>query len=153
MHGNPRALIPIAMWIAFLGVILEPPASSASGVVSPLFTSRPIQYLGRISYSVYLSHMLVIIVLQHALLVWAPQLSRMTHFVVLLGSTLAATITVSILLYRLVEVPGIKLGRSLARDFTNSAELVRARRTPSHNVREIRGPATRLYRPPSARQG
>jgi peptidoglycan/LPS O-acetylase OafA/YrhL len=72
-------------------------------------------YLGRISYSLYLSHLLVIIVIQYALLTWAPHLSQMAHFGVLLVCATAATIAVSTVLYRYLEVPGIHAGRYLAR--------------------------------------
>lgn len=107
-------LVPLALWIAFLGLILERPASISSRLLSPIFTSAPIQYLGRISYSVYLSHILIIVVVQHALLVGAPQLTRPMHFGGLLCLTLLATVAVSSLLYRFVEAPGIKVGRSFA---------------------------------------
>lgn len=114
LSGRAWSLIPVVLWIAFLGLLLEHPSSFSSRLVSPLLTNPFVLYLGRISYSLYLSHILVIIVLQYALLTWAPHLSRMVHFVVLLACTTAATISVSTLLYRFLEAPGISAGRSLA---------------------------------------
>jgi len=108
-------LIPLILWIIFLGLLLEDPASLSSRLMAPLFTNRVAQYLGRISYSIYLSHMLVIIVVQHALLRWAPELNRLTHFWVLLAGTVTATIAASAVLHRWVEVPGINAGRKLAK--------------------------------------
>ena len=80
-------------------------------------------YLGRISYSLYLSHILVIIVIQYALLTWAPDLSQMAHFGVLLVCTTAVTIAVSTVLYRYLEVPGIHAGRALARRLAARREV------------------------------
>jgi len=87
-------------------------------VVSPLLTNPIVRYLGRISYSLYLSHTVVIIVIQYALVTWAPGLSQMVYFRVLLANTTAVTIAVSAVLYRCLEIPGIQAGRSLARRLT-----------------------------------
>ena len=81
-------------------------ARFSSRLVAPLLTNPLVLYLGRISCSLYLSHILVIIVIQYALLTWVPDLSRMVHFGVLLVCTTAVTIAVSTVLYRYLEVPG-----------------------------------------------
>jgi peptidoglycan/LPS O-acetylase OafA/YrhL len=49
------------------------------------------------------------------LLTWAPSLSRIVHFGVLLACTTAVTIALSTVLYRCVEAPGIHAGRSLTK--------------------------------------
>lgn len=112
--GGEWSLIPVGLWLVFLGLILEHPSSFSSRLVSPLLTNPFVLYLGRISYSIYLSHILVIIVFQYALLTWAPHLTRMVHFGVLLASSTAATIALSAGLYRYLETPGIQAGRSLS---------------------------------------
>lgn len=80
------------------GAFLEPAWSISLEwqfyLVAPLLTNPIVRYLGRISYGLYLSHTVVIIVIQYALLTWAPGLSQMAHFVVLLASTTAVTIAV-----------------------------------------------------------
>jgi peptidoglycan/LPS O-acetylase OafA/YrhL len=108
-------LVPIALWIAFFGLLLEPPSSYSSRLVAWLFTNRFVQFLGRISYSIYLSHLLIIVIAQYALLNLAPQLSRSAHFWALLLITFPVTIGASALLYRFLEAPGIQFGRSIAR--------------------------------------
>lgn len=113
LSGRAWSLIPIGLWMAFLGLLLEQPSSLCSRLVKPLLTNPVMLYLGRISYSLYLSHILVIIVIQYALLTWLPELSRMVHFVVLLAGTTAVSIAVSMVLYRYLEVPGIHVGRVL----------------------------------------
>jgi len=115
LSGHALSWIPVGLWMAFLGLLLEPPSSFSSRLVAPLLTNPFVLYLGRISYSLYLSHFLVIIVIQYALLTWAPHLSRIVHFWVLLACTTAATIAVSTVLYRCLEAPGIQAGRYLAR--------------------------------------
>jgi peptidoglycan/LPS O-acetylase OafA/YrhL len=117
LSGNAASLIPVGLWIAFLGLLLERSSSLSSRLVSPLLTNPVVLYLGRISYSLYLSHMLVIIMIQYGLLMWAPYLSRLVHFGVLLACTTAVTVAVSAGLYRYLEAPGIHAGRALVRRF------------------------------------
>lgn len=115
VSGNSWPLIPVVLWVIFLGLILEHPSSLSSRLVSPLLTNSVVQYLGRISYSIYLSHALVMIVMQQALLTWVPQLSQMVHAGILLVCTTAATVAVSAGLYRFLEAPGIQAGHALGR--------------------------------------
>ena len=117
LSGLTRSLIPVVLWMAFFGLLLEQPTSLSSRVVAPLFTNPLVLYLGRISYSLYLSHVLVIIVIQAALLKWAPSLSHIVHFWALLVCTMATAVAVSTVLYRYIEAPGIRAGRALVRRF------------------------------------
>jgi peptidoglycan/LPS O-acetylase OafA/YrhL len=117
------SLIPIGLWMAFLGLLLEQPSSISSRLVAPLLTNPIMLYLGRISYSLYLSHILVIIVIQYALLTWVPNLSQMAHLGVLLAGTTAVTIALSSVLYRYLEVPGVHAGRALARRLTTRRKV------------------------------
>ena len=108
LSGQAWSMIPVGLWMAFLGLLLEHPSSIFSRLVSPLLTNPVVLYLGRISYSLYLSHILVIIVAQNALLTWAPDLNQMAYLGVLLVCTTAV-------LYRYLEIPGMHAGRALAR--------------------------------------
>lgn len=114
LNGSTWGFIPVGFWMVFMGLLLEHPASYSSRLVSPLLTNPVVLYLGRISYSMCLSHILVITVTQYVLLTWAPDLSQMAHLGVLLTLTTGATIAVSAVLYRYIEVPGIYAGRYLA---------------------------------------
>ncbi len=114
MGGRSQLLLPVALWIAFLGLVLENPTSFCSRLLSPLFTSRAIQFLGRISYSIYLVHMLLIVLLQRVIFDCLPQLSHIAHCLILLGLTVLSSIAASACLYRLIEAPGMKLGRTVA---------------------------------------
>jgi peptidoglycan/LPS O-acetylase OafA/YrhL len=114
LGGRSLLMLPVALWIAFFGLMLEHPDSLPARCITPLFTARFPQFLGRVSYSIYLVHVLVIAVAQRALLILAPQLSQFAHFWLLLALTFAITIPVSALLYHFVEAPGIRLGRFFA---------------------------------------
>jgi hypothetical protein len=66
--GHAGSLIPIGLWMGILGLLLEHPSSLCSRLVSPLLTNSVVLYLVRISYSLYLIHLLVIIGNQNVLL-------------------------------------------------------------------------------------
>ncbi len=84
--------------------------------VSKLFSLRPLRFVGDISYSIYLVHVLIIIPAMYLLvsipsyLAWAP----IIRFLVGLMITLPLVILISHLLYRLVELPSIRIGRLLS---------------------------------------
>jgi peptidoglycan/LPS O-acetylase OafA/YrhL len=138
MGGEDRLkLIPVALWVAFFGLILEHRSSLSWRILSSVFTNRVAQRLGRVSYSIYLSHMLVLVVLQYALLRWVPDLSRQTHLWMLLALTLTGTIAASVFLYRFLEAPGIWAGRMLADRFARPLAPARARRELPHDA--VRG--------------
>lgn len=103
--------IPLILWILFIGLILEPRHSYASRCLMPLFENKVTQYLGRISYSIYLSHILVIALVQFVLLSAMPGLDQLTHCMLLLLLSLPLTLALSDVLYRYIEVPGIAYGR------------------------------------------
>ncbi|HKQ36464.1 MAG TPA: acyltransferase, partial [Verrucomicrobiae bacterium] len=115
LGGTSRIqLAPLVVWIIFLGLILEHPASACSRKISPLFTHRLPQFLGRISYSLYLSHMLLMSVVQYCLLKLAPGMAQPFHFVLLLALTILTSIAFSAVLYRYVEAPATNWGKRLA---------------------------------------
>jgi len=114
LSGKQHACIPYCLWMIFMGLVSEPPGAVSARWLRPLFENPVAQYLGRISYSIYLSHWLVMIVMQAAL-AWAfPQLGKVAHLGILLTGMVAGTVGVSGLLYRYVEEPGMKLGSLLA---------------------------------------
>ena len=119
---NRFQMVPLMLWIIFLGLILDSPGSLSSRVLSPLFTHRLPQYLGRISYSLYLCHMLVMSIIQYCMLKLAPGLPQPVHFVLLLTTTLLVSIGLSALLYRYLEAPGTEFGKRLARKLASTPQ-------------------------------
>jgi peptidoglycan/LPS O-acetylase OafA/YrhL len=73
-------------------------------------------YLGRISYSLYLNHPTLVLLLS-PVYAWIYQrnLGLTISFLACVFITLAAAITVSEITYRFVEEPGIKLGKKVNR--------------------------------------
>lgn len=134
---DPGTFVPAAIWMAFFGLLLERHDSRPWRVVSPVFTNRIAQYLGRVSYSVYLSHILVQVIVRFVLLRFAPELPRGAHFAILLAVTVAGTIVASDALYRYVEAPGIRLGKLVASRLGSGARVParRPRLSPSPSVR------------------
>jgi peptidoglycan/LPS O-acetylase OafA/YrhL len=112
VHGSP---IPTMLWVAFLGLILEPPSFPVRRLVSPLLTNPVTALLGRVSYGVYLSHLILLALIQAALLTVFPELGRWSHAAILFVATAATSVPVSIALRRYVELPGIEFGRRVAR--------------------------------------
>ncbi len=75
---------------------------------STLLTWRPVEWAGRISYSIYLTHTLVLLVVVHSL-------GRLLPLGILLALCVPLTLIVSHFTYRWVEQPSIWLGRRWSR--------------------------------------
>ena len=102
----------------FLYMITEVPRSGWSRVAMPVrtFLRQPLmQHLGIISYAVYLSHSLVILPTAAFLLTqaWYPRLPPCARFLVLTSLSACVVIPVSLLLYHLIERPGVRFGKVL----------------------------------------
>lgn len=74
-------------------------------------------YLGKISYSAYLTHLIVLYViknfLQKALQLLNLNLPPTVNLLLLLGLLLVGTMAISELTYKFIELPGLQLGRTL----------------------------------------
>lgn len=100
------ALSPLAdPWMAAAAPILILTLAVGRGSALRAFSASFVQYLGRISYSIYLTHMLTLSMLHRALpsrqlgeLDWLPTLG-------VLGAHAAAILGVAALSYRLIEQP------------------------------------------------
>jgi peptidoglycan/LPS O-acetylase OafA/YrhL len=76
--------------------------------------NRAFAWLGRISYSIYLFHLIVMVPLASWVALEANTALRGWPPVVYLIPTLLITIAVSAAVFYAVELPGIKLGKRLA---------------------------------------
>lgn len=106
--------LPLIIWMTFLAYMLygrrEPVTGGAFRLV---MENRFAKHLGRISYSVYLSHFPIMIAVGAAALTLAPNLSRNGALVLMIGAVLL-TLPISWCLHVLVERPGIRLGAWIA---------------------------------------
>lgn len=79
--------------------------------VSAFLNSRPLQYLGRVSYSTYLFHVPIITILQTAIWRFISPADRLQLFVWTISSAAVATLLVSELAWRYIEEPFLRLGK------------------------------------------
>ena len=100
-------------WAIVLGLLCAKPADRFRDWLSRPLVHPWAQHLGRVSYSVYLAHLPLLAVVQFCLLNLVPGVDRVTHFCLLFVGTLLVTLPVSTLLYAKLELPFMRLGRSL----------------------------------------
>lgn len=108
---------PVLVWLVVLDVILAERAGLETAMTR---TARRIlelpllQWLGRISYSVYLVHLAILYVVLRAITRLDEHLGGWKVLVLALPATIILTLLVSVLTYRWIEVPGMALGRRLS---------------------------------------
>ena len=113
LAGSPLRW-PVAIdWIVSLGVCGIIAWSVASNRARALLALRPIQFLGRISYSLYLYHAVILVVLLNALYGRMPM-------VFLLPLAFVLALAVSTVSYHFVERPSIAWGRYFSRKVSRS---------------------------------
>jgi len=113
---------PIDFWVvvALGGVIV-----SISGGAIPILVTKPLRYVGVLSYSCYLVHFAALGVVLRVLQIrlsgdepgkdFGSPGANLAYFAALCGLTLAVTVIVAAFTHRLVEKPGIEVGRRIAR--------------------------------------
>ncbi|NDY83458.1 acyltransferase [Orrella sp. NBD-18] len=86
-------------------------------LVSPLLSLKPLRFLGDISYSIYLCHILIVYPIVYVLTQTADFLQRspIERFSISLFLTLPLVILSSYILYRFVELPSIRFGKKISR--------------------------------------
>lgn len=85
-------------------------------LISTLLSLKPLRFLGDISYSIYLCHILIVYPLVYAL-TQAPgflQLASIERFAISLLLTLPLVILISYILYRFIELPFIRIGKQIS---------------------------------------
>jgi peptidoglycan/LPS O-acetylase OafA/YrhL len=108
--------VSLTIWVVALAAAMHA-KSGGKNPFSYVATLAVPQWLGRISYSVYLWHALVIVCLSRLILFAVPGISQSQHLVVLMVSTMVGTLGLSAISFRLIEQPGMNMGRALAKKF------------------------------------
>lgn len=102
----------LAVWIVwFTGSMCS---GHERNLISRVSALAPFPWLGKISYSVYLWHALVLWVMSQ-LAIWAiPGITPIQHLMILTPATVLTTIGLSALTFRAIESPFIAFGHSAA---------------------------------------
>jgi peptidoglycan/LPS O-acetylase OafA/YrhL len=82
-------------------------------IVCRVLNNKIMLYLGKISYSIYLAHIIVLYGVMYGLERLLPESSQLFYLIMLLTLVPGLTIFISHLLYDLIEKPFIKLGKRL----------------------------------------
>ena len=104
----------IAIWmLAFSCIVAERrnELTAAQSFTSKVLNLPVLQWLGQISYSVYLTHMFVFYVLSSTVLKLSPKIGKAELLMLLLPAVPLVTIALSTLTHRFIEQPGIALGK------------------------------------------
>src|SRR5262249_21137802 len=108
---------PLVVWACVFAVVI----AEKRGAFSPLTSAgsnvlnHPVlRWLGMISYSMYLLHMLVFYGVAAVVLTVAPHIGKIPFLLVAWPSVIGGTIAVSALTYWLIEKPGIEFGKRLS---------------------------------------
>lgn len=108
--AGPRLLLVPSGWEGFLKhtlyglcalLLLAPLTLAPPGRLAAALSWRPVRYLGEISYGVYLWHLPLLLAIQD----WLGYRTFSGHFWVLLALTVASTVLVASLSWRLLEQP------------------------------------------------
>lgn len=91
----------------------------SSDVFSKILLKRPLTYLGDISYSLYLIHVVVLFLMLNLFYLRMP-------LAVVLAAALALSLLTAHISYKYVEMPSIKLGKYLSRRITKPVTLAKA---------------------------
>ncbi|MFK8182977.1 MAG: acyltransferase family protein [Phormidesmis sp.] len=111
-----------ALWLTPLFALSIYALAWEKGYVAKLFSTRLMQSGGHISYALYLTHFLCLILLRKALPASEVASANMLFRVALLAGYLAIMVVVAILTYRLIEEPGRNWMKGLT---TNTDQSVR----------------------------
>lgn len=116
--GRLTGLLPIAHWEAIcFGIFVL----GAAWRGLPILIDRPLSFIGRISYSVYLLHGPIIMKanpLFQWIIAWETPLT--VRFVAMVTAALCIVIPVSLLSFHLIEQPFVNLSKKLVRRCTNA---------------------------------
>jgi peptidoglycan/LPS O-acetylase OafA/YrhL len=123
VSGELKGFIPFAVWGVVVAILCtneqwkSEPSAHFRGIANVMFKSRIAVWLGKRSYSVYLSHGIVLVVVQYLVLSLFPDLSRLGHAAALAAASIPLIVATTYFLYRFVELPGIAFGHLAARKF------------------------------------
>ncbi len=124
----------IALWLAGLTTLASVHFGSAPRTarnLSYFLNSSPMQFLGRISYPLYLLHLPALVLVRRIMEAALPELRTPVFQIAFIIGGLAATIGGAWLLHHLVERPMIQFGKRLTKSWKDHAATTVAVPNPS----------------------
>lgn len=108
-------ILPMTKLVILLFTLFALLVAGRASILTRLFSIKPLRYLGEISYSIYLCHMLILTPIIYWLITHTSfvSFSPMMRFVVAVLVTGPLVIVASSLLYWFIEKPPIKIARNL----------------------------------------
>jgi peptidoglycan/LPS O-acetylase OafA/YrhL len=113
----------LALFLAAWAIAIQPVG---------ILVNRVTRYLGKISYSGYLTHSAVVLLTIRLLYHGSPHLGGVTTFTILVAVSFVLTVIFSTVTYQLVEVPGQAFGKWLIAHTVNRPAS--ADRTPTASI-------------------
>lgn len=110
-------IVIINDWVISIGATIFILFCLNSSVVKQLVTLRPISFVGKISYSLYLYHLIVALSVSN-------YLSGKVSMVLVSGISLVLSFVVASIMYYLIERPSISLGKFIINKIRNSKKKV-----------------------------
>ncbi|MEE6416364.1 acyltransferase [Klebsiella quasipneumoniae] len=109
LKGESLAMV---IWFTALFSTLVSISSAEKNIVSKVLTNKYVLYIGRVSYSIYMVHMIAVAIAIYLL----HNLSTFNSgwYFYLPAISIAITIIISVVTYNTVEKPFIKLGRKIS---------------------------------------
>lgn len=112
-----RTMSLILWTVVFLAILAErhPEPTLFQKIISSVLHQPFLQWLGKISYSMYMIHMLVLYAVFSCLFHAFPGISNTSFLMVALPMVVVLTVMLSAITYRFIEAPGMKLGSVLGK--------------------------------------
>lgn len=107
--------IPYIIWCIVLGFIMIYHKTNQNNFVVRFLDNKFVLFLGKISYSIYLVHMVVLVFVLH--LRYLLNINGIDAYFFVISVTFLTTIFLSSITYYFVEQPFIKVGKKLSNKF------------------------------------
>jgi len=123
VYEKGGSIFPLLIWFVLFPFVVTSDKGWLTNKFEVVFSNKILCYLGKISYSIYLTHRILIILIMKLLAPFAITLNSFKLFFILFPTTVISTIIFSAFLYKFIEVPGMKLGSKISNRFLNYSYL------------------------------